>query len=150
MLAQEPRQPQQAQGVLQAELLGFGPLGQGGPLGLGHLVTDLAQLHVGPVLAEQQVHLLAGVRVFAQGFGTLHLLFEDQLGLVGIQVGRGDFTRQGGLDQLLGAVLAHPLGFQVGAEAADPHHTGQALKSDGAGGGGINVAFPLLHLGFQA
>ena len=128
VLPEEARQPQQSDGVLQAELLGLGPLGQGGPLRLGVGVAHLAPLHVGAVLAKEQIHLLAGFRVFAQGLGAIGLLLENQLGLVGIEIGRGDLLGQGGLEQLLAAVLGDPLGLQVGAEATDAHHAGEALE----------------------
>ena len=75
---------------------------------------------------------------------------QDQLRLFGIEIGRGDLLGQGGLEQLLGAVFSDALGFQVGAEAADAHHAGQALQLNGAGHTGVDIALPLLHLGFQA
>ena len=77
-------------------------------------------------------------------------MLQDQLGAVGIEVGRGDLHRQGGLEQLFTAVVGQPFLFEVGAEAADPHHTGQPLQLHGAGDAGVDVTLPLQHLGFQA
>ena len=73
---------------------------------------------------------------------------QDQLRLFRIEIGRGDLLRQGGLEQLLGAVFSDALRFQVGTKTADAHHAGQALQLNGAGHTGVNIALPLLHLGF--
>ena len=66
MLTQLARQAQQPEGILQAELLRLHALGQRRPLGLGILVAHLTTLHVGPVLTEQQINQIAGLRIFAQ------------------------------------------------------------------------------------
>ena len=149
MLPQLAGEPQQAEGILQRHLLGFAAFRQGGPLRLGGGLTGLTELEIGPVLPEQQVDGLAGFRVDPDRFRAIGLLLENQLGPIRIEVGRGDLHRQGGLEQLLAAVVGHPFLLEVGAEATDPHHAGQTLQLHGAGDTGVNVALALLHLGLQ-
>ena len=150
MLTQKAGQPQQAEGIVQGEGFRADPLGQGGALRFGDLITHLTPLEVGAVLAKQEIDLLAGFRVFADRFRAVGLLLEDQLSLLGIEVGRGDLLGQGGLEQFFGAVLRHPLGFQVGPKPANAHHTGQPLQDHRARHPRINVAFPLLDQGLEA
>ena len=149
MLAQMAGKPQKAKGILQSHVVGFAALRQGSPLGFGGGLTRLAELEIGAVLAEQQVDRFAGLGIHPNGFGAIGLLLEDQLGPIRIEVGRGDLHRQGGLEQLLAAIVGHPLLLQIGPETADPHHAGQALQFHGAGDTGVDVALALQHLGFE-
>ena len=150
VLSQQPGQPQQAEGILQGHRFGLDALRKRGPFGFGVVLTHLTPLQIGAVLTEQQIHLIPGFGVLAEGFGSICLLLEDQFRLLGIEIGRGDLLGKGGLEQLLAAVVGHPLGLQVGAEAADPHHTGKTLQFHGARGTWIDVALALLHLGLEA
>ena len=150
MFTEKTRQTEQSEGILQGEILRLLPLGQRRTFGLGVLITHLAPLHVRAVLTEEQVDQIPRFRILTDGFGAVGLLFEDQFGLLFIQISRSDLPGQGGLDQLFLTVVADPFGLQVGAEAADANHGGQALQIDGAGCTGVNVPFPLLHLVFQA
>jgi hypothetical protein len=90
VLAQEAGETEQTQGILKAQILGIDALGQGRPPGLGVFIAHLTALHIGAVLAEQQVDGITGLRILAEGLGALGLLAQDQLRLVGIEVGRGD------------------------------------------------------------
>ena len=97
-------------------------------------------------MAEEQVDRLAAFRVLTQGFRPLGLLAQQQLGLVGIEIGRGDLLGQGHLEQLFCAVIGQALGLQVGPEATDAHHAGQPLQHHGAGGAGVDIALAPGHL----
>ena len=132
VFAQVPGESQQAQGVLEAEVLGLGALGERGAFGLGVVVTDLAPLHIGPVLAEEQIDQITGLGIFPEGLGTIGLLLQDQLRFFGVQIRRGDLVGQGGFEQLLAAVFRHPLGFEIGAKTTDPHHAGETLEGNRA------------------
>ena len=150
MFAQLAGQAQQAEGGLQAELLRLDPLRQRGAFRLGYRLAHLAQLQVGAVLAKQQEDVLAALRIDADRLRAFGLVAQDELGLLRVQVGRGDLVGQGGLEQLFAAVLSDAAGFQVGAKAADAHHAGQPLQLHRAGDAWIDVPLPPLHLGFQS
>ena len=150
MFTEKTRQAEQSEGILQGEIFRLLPLGQRRALGLGILITHLAPLHVRAVLTEEQVDQIPRFGILTDGFGAVGLLFEDQFGLLFIQISRSDLPGQGGLDQLFLTVVADTFGLQVGAKTADANHGGQALQIDGAGCTWVNVPFPLLHLGFQA
>ena len=49
-----------------------------------------------------------------------------------IEIGGGDLTRKGGLDQLLLTVVSDTFGFEIGTKATDSDHTGKALEIDRA------------------
>ena len=137
---------QEATGGLQAEIFRFGALGQGGALGLGGFLGGLAPLHIGAVLAKQQINRFTSSWINPKAFRPLRLLFQQQLGVVGIEISGGEVLGQGGFDQFLFAVFPGALGLQVGAKATDAHHAGQPLQLNGAGHSGVDIPLPLGHL----
>ena len=150
MLPQKPGEPQQTQRIIEAEILGLLALRQGCPLRLRVVVADLAALHIGAVLTEEEVNQIAGFRIFTQRFRPISLLFQDQFSLFLIQICRRDLPRQGGLDELFLPLLTDALGLQISPEATDADHTGESLEVHGAGRTGIDVSLPLLNLGLQS
>ena len=150
VLTEQPGQLQQATGHLQGHVFGLGAPRQRSPLGLGGLLAGLAALHVGAVLAKQQIDRLTGGGIFAQAFRAIGLLLEQQFRLITVEISRRQVLGQGGLDQLLFAVFPGALGLQIGTKPADSHHTGQAIELDRAGGHRIDIPLALGHLLLQA
>ena len=57
------------------------------------------------------------------------IVIDGERLIVGIEIGGRDLVGQGGLEQLLGAVIGHPLGFQVGPKPTDAHQPGMELHA---------------------
>ena len=102
------------------------------PLGFGGLLAGLTALHVGAVLAKQQIDRLAGGGIFTEAFRAIGLLLEQQFGLIAIEISWRQVLGQGGFDQLFFAVFTGALGLEIGTKAADAHHTGQTIELDRA------------------
>ena len=150
MFTQKTGQAQQSERILQGEGFRLLPLGQRRAFGLGILITHLTALHIWAVLAEEQINQVTRFGILANGFGTVCLLFEDQFGLLLIQIRRSDLPGQGGFDQLFLTIVADAFCLQVGTKTANANHRGQALQINCARYSWVYVPFPLLHLGFKA